>query len=112
MVVNGRYVAVGSQGRYIKHGLETIKRPHVDLSVTTDSAADAARTNLQITVDNSAGHDIPQDAYVWLAVFDERQLPRSQVVRTTVKHWSIIMWCVSLNLYKPVTGQAHYATVL
>jgi len=70
MVVNGRYVAVGSQGRYIKHGLESIKRPVVDLSVTTDSTADAARTNLLITVDNSAGHDIPQDAYVWLAVFD------------------------------------------
>lgn len=70
MVVNGRYVAVGSQRRYIKHGLDTIKRPYVDLSVTTDSAAGAARTNLQITVDNSAGNDIPRDAYVWLAIFD------------------------------------------
>ncbi len=70
LVVNGRYAAVGSQRRYVNHGIKSVQRPAIDVTVEHDVAADSDTTRgLQIKLAGGSEY-VPQDAHIWLAVFD------------------------------------------
>lgn len=71
MVINGRYVTVGSKGSAVRKGIEVLDRPVVDLSVAHDPAfdTDAGEKGLRITV-GDVHAQVPDKAHLWIAVFD------------------------------------------
>jgi len=70
MIVNGRYVTVGSQGRYVEHGLQTAERPSIKLAIEKLPAATAGGEGMRVKLQDTSSADLPRDSKLWLAVFD------------------------------------------
>ena len=68
MIVNGRYATVGSQARFVEHGLETTQRPTIKLTVEKAPGTDGGRFRVKLADAGSA--QLPRDSKLWLAVFD------------------------------------------
>ncbi|MEM6986090.1 MAG: DUF1223 domain-containing protein [Pseudomonadota bacterium] len=64
MVVNGRYGAVGSRRGDVLDGINRVERPALDLRVTA-----AGESMLSVGLEGDVA-GLPDDAQVWLAVFD------------------------------------------
>ena len=70
MIVNGRYVTVGSQGRYVEHGLQTAERPNIKLTVEKSPGATAGGEGLRVKLQDASSAELPRGSKLWLAVFD------------------------------------------
>jgi len=73
MIVNGRYVTVGSQGRYVQHGLETAQRPNIKLTVEKAPGASAGGAGLRVKLQDAGSAQLPRGTKLWLAVFDRER---------------------------------------
>jgi len=70
MIINGRYVTVGSRARYVRHGLETAERPNLKLTVEKMPGATAGGEGLRVKLPNASSKQLPRGSRLWLAVFD------------------------------------------